>query len=431
MASFISKLITKQVLKALPNMSIDQAMHKAIFQLTGNNSVIYPDDKQSYITNGYNANLFVYSIINYITKKGSVIPWVVKEKLPNGKERIVENHDIYKVFKEPNGLYSWQEFLEQSMGYLLLTGDTMTYTLRVGANRERVQEVYYLPTQYMEIVASGNFMNPIKEYQFSMYKDVKYKSEEILHTKLPNYDWDNGQSLYGMSPLKAGLRNLEMSNENITAMKSQSANQGARGLLMFDGANGTSTITEPQMRAFELEMRRKVNKGDKRGTVQLLDRMFKYQQLGMSSKDLELIANHNISKDDLCTLYGLNSILFNNQQSASYNNLKEARQSAYTDAIIPLLQRILDDWNYNIIRPQNENQYLALDLSNIPELQEDLKEKSEWVSKCWWMGTKWKTEQMGGEYDGTLAPYYIPTNLIPSDEVDINNAFNDYQQSQT
>jgi len=34
---------------------------------------------------------------------------------------------------------------------------------------------------------------------------------------------------------------------------------------------------------------------------------------------------------------------------------------------------------------------------------------------------------MGEKADESLPAYLLPTNLVPSDEIEINNAFNDYE----
>jgi len=426
---FISKL--RQKAASIISPSINQMMQKAIFQWLGSDvGIVYPDNQTSYIDNGYNKNLFVYMCVNYITRNASAIPWVLKKELKDGSYQTITEHSLYDVIARPNGLYSWQEYKQQSLGYLLLTGNAMSYTVKTGLNGNKVKEVYYLPSDYIEITASGTWTNPIKNYAFSLYNGLNFKSEEVLHTKLPNYNWANGESLYGQSPLKAGLSTLEKSNATIAAMKSQAANQGAKGLLMFDSANGTSTITEPQMRSFENSVKQKINNNDKVGTIQATSKMFKYQQLGAASKDLQLIESHNVSRQDICALFGLDSMLFNDHQASSYNNMSEAKKSAYVDAILPYDKMLMEDWNNSIVRAYDENLAFHQDTSNIDVLQADKAKQADWLSKAYWISTQRKQEIMGEKADETLPKFLLPTSLVPSDEIDINNAFNDYEQSQ-
>ena len=60
-------------------------------------------------------------------------------------------------------------------------------------------------------------------------------AEDICHIKdfNPYYD-GTGSHLYGMSPLKAGLRSLDTNNEAVTTGAKYLQNQTARGVLMSD-----------------------------------------------------------------------------------------------------------------------------------------------------------------------------------------------------
>jgi len=421
---FISKLRLKAAQILSP--SISPQMQKAYFQWLGNDAVVYPDDFTSYIKNGYNSNLFVYMVVSYISRQASSIPWVLKRELPDGSYQTINDHELYKVIERPNGLYNFKEYVEQALGFYLLTGNTYTHTIKVGAKKERLKEVYVLPANYINIVSSGNYMKPIKYYEFDLYKDLKFDSNQVIHTKMANYSWANGEVLYGQSPLKAGLRTLEGSNSNITAMKSQAANQGARGLLMFDRENGTSTLTEPQMRAFEREMKRKVNNADTVGTIQTVSKMFKYQQLGMSAKDMELLDMHKVSKQDICSLYGLSSLLFNDNSNSTYNNINEVKKSAYTDSILPYLQALMDEWNNSIVAAYDSNLAFYPDTSKIDVLQADKEKQVKWLKDAYWISNQRKQEKMEEKTDNSLPSYLLPTSLVPSAEIEINNAFNAY-----
>lgn len=408
--------------------SINQVMQKAIFQWLGKDvGIVYPDDKTSCINNGYNKNLFVYMAVNYITRNAAAIPWVLKKELPDGSFQTIKEHPLYDLMARPNGLYSWTEYKQQSLGYLLLTGDSMSYAVKSGVDGDKLKEVYYLPSNYIEITASGKWTNPIKEYELTIFKDVKFDTDEIIHTRLPNYNWANGESLYGQSPLKAGLSTLEKSNETIAAMKSQASNQGAKGLLMYDKGNDINEPTGPQIQNIRTQINKNINGADKVGSIQATAKMFKYQQLGANSKDLQLLESHNVSRQDICALFGLDSMLFNDHQASSYNNMSEAKKSAYVDTILPYDKMLLEDWNSSIVKAYGEDLAFHQDTSNIDVLQADRAKQADWLSKAYWISTQRKQEIMGEKADESLPKFLMPTNLVPSDEIEINNAFNDYE----
>jgi len=60
----------------------------------------------------------------------------------------------------------------------------------------------------------------------------------------------------------------------------------------------------------------------------------------------------------------------------------------------------------------------------------DKEKQVKWLKDAYWLSTQRKQEIMGEKADNSLPSYLIPTSLVPSDEIEINNAFNDYDQSQ-
>lgn len=414
---------------AINPQSMDSKFMRALFQWMGNDiPVQYSDDQSSYIKNGYNKNIFVYMVISYIAKNAAKMPWVLKRELPDGTLQTVNEHPLYDLIEKPNNVYTWQHYVEQMIGYYLITGNA--YDWRVRVNGGKIKELYYLPSEYMHAILSDKWTDPIKHWELTYYQDVKFDKEEINHFKMTSYTWDNGEWIYGQSPIKSALSVIEQSNETIAAQKTQAANGGAKGILMWDEktGNGMEAPTEPQLRSFERDLDKKINNNTNRGKVKAIAKSFKYQQLGSASKDLQLLEAHNMSRQDICALYGLDSGIFNDKSASTYNNIQEAKKSAYTEVIIPTLEALMDVWTKSELQGTNLKFYP--DTSNVAVLQVDMAKKVDWVTKAWYMGTQWQVEQLGGKYSDELAPYYVPTNLIPSDEADLNNAFGDYQQSQ-
>ena len=116
------------------------------------NPVYMPDNVENYIKDGYLFNPLVYSIVSFIAQKASSIPWYVYEvknekalslyksaspDLAQFKKSVVktkalvqiEDHELSKVFKTPNALQSWAEFVEQVVGFKLVTGNSYIHCI--------------------------------------------------------------------------------------------------------------------------------------------------------------------------------------------------------------------------------------------------------------------------------------------------------------
>ncbi len=91
---------------------------------------------------------------------------------------------------------------------------------------------------------------------------------------------------------------------------------------------------------------------------------------------LDAIAQADVDFDKICNAYSLSSVLFNNKKSSTESNVKEMRKDMYTNAIIPNVIRMCDGIRKGTVDIFGEGKGIRPDLSKIPELQENMKEKA-------------------------------------------------------
>lgn len=390
---------------------------QAAFQYIGNLIIPLRANNITYIREGYKENLFVNMCVSYITSRASDIPWKLYRKDAKGNEIEVTDHWALKLLEKPNPNQDFKEMIEQALGFYLLTGNTFQYkaTPGVGVNADRPTELWNLPTPYMQIETSGQIFGEIVSYRLNTVAERPFEPSQILHVKTPNYEWDNSQHYYGLSPLRAALKTIALSNDNFEAMTKQAKFGGALGLLMYDKAgNDNQSITPDQMQALKTKIDQNINGSSNRGKIVGTSQMFKWQQLGMSAADLQLLQNHNISRDDICAIHNLSSMLFNDHSSSTYNNMQEVKKSAYTDAILPTLENYLSKFNQNVLA--GEDVYFKIDTSGIEVLQKDKGQLIRDLSQAWWIPTSEKQKLSEIEPDGTLPEYLMPMNLMGVDD---------------
>lgn len=399
--------------------TIDRQIRQALVNIHGGGLIPLTDDKESYIEKGYNSNLFVYAIVSYIASKAAEIP-IVLERITNRDAEEVTDHPFLRMMQEqPNELQDWNELMEQSIGFYLLTGDA--YLLKVLSQTRQNDpvpiEMFNLPAQFMEIdTTSDSLRSLIKSYKVNLFQDVHFAPREVIHYRTPTYSYENGEWLYGTSPLKAGLRTLNLSNSTTDAMTKQAQNQGALGLLMYDLAgNGNETITQEKLDSFKTKLKDAISGTDNRGRAVALAKMFKWQQLGMTAADMQLLEDHNLTRNDLCAAYNISAQLFGDNSASTFNNVKEAKKSAYTEAIIPAAKKFVNALNKSIIKPTDKNLRLRLDLSGIEVLKDDNSQLITTLQNAWFVPTSEKQKMVGITPDGVLPEYLLPSNLIPMD----------------
>ena len=287
-----------------------------------------------------------------------------------------------------------------------------------------------MPSQIMEIV-SGGIMQPVQKYRIEYQGAYDIPAEDVCHIKdfNPYYD-GTGSHLYGQSPLRAGLRSLTTNNEAVQTGVKYLQNQTARGILTSDEGD----LNEVQAQQLKDKFRKNFQGSDNAGDVIITPKKLSWVNFGLNASDVSLIQQYNASIKDLCNIYAVPVQLLNNTESATYNNMKEAKKALYQNCVIPELNKIRDELNRWLVPKFGEKLFIDFDYSAIPELQEENEKVVDQLSKAWWVTPNEKRSVMNygvDEENVALDNYYIPANLLPIetnempipdpiDEMDIN-----------
>ena len=430
------------------NQNTNEQYNRAIYNWLGNSVLWNNENDDSYITEGYQKNATIYSLINLITKAATTIPFQVYEKtnendykrykaLTSGimdsasiqkasllqKNALVELQDteLHKILERPNPAQSYNAWLTELIAFGKLTGNRYIYGIGpdTGANVGKFTELYVMPSQVMEIISNG-IMEPVSKYKLE-YNGTKYiDASEICHIKdfNPYYD-GTGSHMYGQSPLRAGLRSLTTNNEAVQTGVKYLQNQTARGLLTSEMGD----INEVQAQQLKDKFRRQHQGSDNAGDIIITPNKMSWVNFGLNASDVSLIAQYNASIKDLCNIYNVPVQLLNNTDSSSYNNMKEAKKALYQNAVIPELIKIKDELNRWLAPKYGDKLCIEFDFSVIPEMQEETEKIVDQLSKAWWITPNEKRSAMnyGKDEENTqLDDYFIPANLIPTNPSDID-----------
>tara|TARA_R110002153_G_scaffold45894_1_gene129249 strand:- start:427 stop:2148 length:1722 start_codon:yes stop_codon:yes gene_type:complete len=438
MASFWQKLLNNRSNKN-QNTNIDY--NKAIYNYLGDKIVWNPDKDDTYINKGYRYNSTIYSIVNLINKAASTIPFQVYEvqndndlkrykAMTSGelntsvlsksqrlkKSSLVEldGTEIHALLERPNPAQSFSSFLQEIIAFGKLTGNRYIYgiTPETGIGAGKFKELYVLPSQVIEI-NSGGLMQPVKDYSLEYNGSHKIPAEQILHIKdfNPYYD-GTGSHLYGMSPLKAGLRSMSANNEALTTGVKYLQNQTARGVLMSDEGD----LTETQAKALKNKFKNQYQGSENAGDVIITPKKLSWVNFGLNASDLSLLEQYDSSIKDLCNIYNVPVQLLNNTSASTYNNQKEAKKALYQNAVIPELIKVRDELNRWLSPQFGEKLFIDFDFTVIPELQEEMDKVVGQMSQAWWLTPNEKREATGFGLDTDnpeMDKYYVPANLIP------------------
>jgi HK97 family phage portal protein len=414
-----------------PTQQVANKLNQAIYQFFSGYFYTLPDNKKTYLDEGYRKNLDVYSIIRLIAGKSADAHLKGVKYDAQGEEVELPKTDyLQRLLKKPNDKTRQQQFIEECLSWLLLTGDLYLYKVKTltGANVGKVSQIWCLPSQYVQIIGGGQF-DPISGYKMIIGdQEVKFDKSEVVHLKYFNPNFDiSGSQLYGQSPLQAAALTIQSSNEGVNAKTRAFINGGMHGLLSSKDPNNVMTVE--QISQLNDLIKARVTGTDNTKKITATNGMVEYTQIGMSPADLEILKSIQFDANALCKIFGIDPILFNTD-SASYNNKKEAYKALVNNVVTPLLNLYIDALNEVV---EDGERYIVYDISHFPELQADLKEQVDSLVNAYWItpNEKRKKMNMAKIEEDDMDKIYIPSNLVPIDEVSIdinlpnNGDFND------
>ena len=447
--SIYSWLFKKEIDKIEDSLkrTLGSDFYQALLHNVQNRPVYMEDNIEAYIKYGYQYNPTVFSIISFITQKASTIPWGVyevknekalnlyKSASPNLSQfqknivktkamTAIEDHELNGLFMNPNVLQTWSEFIEQVIGFKLITGNGYIQCIGPtgGINAGTISEMWNLPSPAVTIVAGDRFA-PVKMYQMLGHTDVNIPPEQMIHLKYWTPAYANGLFLYGMSPIQAARRVVTKSNASYDSMVASFQNMGAVGII--SPKDSVEELTPEQQVAMEDLIERKTGP-NRRGKPLVSGTPLQWQQIGMSPADLAIIESDKMDLRTLCSVYHVSSELFNDSANKTHANMKEAGSSAYTNAVIPALNQLKEAINQKIHRsPQYKNIYVDYDTSMISELQEDLQAMTTSLTGAWWITPNERRDIMNFGADDKnplMDDYWVSPGLMPMNGSMIDDA---------
>lgn len=307
---------------------------------------------------GYQKNVIVYRCVNLIARGLASVPWL----LYDGEEEIYD-HPLLNLLNSPSPRQAGSAFMEAMIGYLLLSGNTYIEAVFEGGGI--VRELHPLRPDRVTIVPGADGLPAAYEYSVNGKScripcDSKTGESPILHLKLfhPLNDW------YGMSPLEAASQSVDQHNtvagHNLAILQNSGRPSGA--LMVPTG------LTHAQREEAREDLRRLHQGVQNAGNVIVIEGECKWQEMGLSPKDLDFIEGKNLSAREIAQAFGVPPMLVGVPGDATFANYKEARFHLWEDTIIPLLEYIVAEFNLWLVPFFDEKVRLSYDLDSISAL---------------------------------------------------------------
>lgn len=375
------------------------------------------DNKTRYIED-FERVKYAYSVISFIATKCAKVPFVLFQNKANDEREKLKNHAFLKLLEKPNSYQTAFSFKYQAYGYLVSTGALYIYIPKLSSGRWT--EMHVIPSDFVQPVYERAFEGAsgfiIKDSGLTISKDEML----VIFRDSLKYD-EVGVGQDGHSPMKSLLTVMQKTRDIDIADLATIQNGGVAGIIV--DKTQVDPWNQEQAELVEQKMRDKVYGASNRGKFLVTSGDVSFIPMGLSPLDLNLYKANNQVLRDICIVYHIPYIIFDQTDTgASFgSHMKEARKMAYTDAILPYVEMLIDGFNHYGIEGFGKDLILDYDTSLIEELQSDNKVIAETLALQWWKTVGDKQRESGMEVDPKMeGVYYLPSNLIKVDELDFN-----------
>ena len=405
---------------------------------------VLPDiNAERAVTEGYNANSTVYTIIDIDAEKFASIPrYVVDAKSVEEKEAKMPQHfkhlvngervkaktntiqpDLAKLLNRPNEYQGQAEFFKTVRSYYKACGEGFIWLNRGDVEGKTdaqiatmpVLEMYPLPSYRMKAIPDPENMWGVDGWLLDAGgQTIPFKKVEIIHWKSTNLTFDpyTKEHLRGMPALKPGAADLQQNDDATRSTIRMHQNDGAKGVMYEKSGADMTPTQESHLRGV---IDRKINNNDVKGAVAALQGEWGYLDLGRTSIDLDLINAKKVSIMQLCFLFRVPYTFFD--PNTAYANSEWQQKNWVSNTIISASKGLDDELNRVLPRAfaVEGTQIIQCDYTELPEMQKDMKSLTEWLKEAWWITPNEKRELQGYEVlaDDLMDEPWVPNNLTP------------------
>jgi len=342
---------------------------------------------ETFMREGYQANVDVFACIDLIARAISHIPILLYSK-PQGKKgdrKEIDTHPILDLLARPNPEQAGPTLIDAMVRYLLGAGNS--YVEAVSVNGV-VKELWALMPHRMSVLVGDLTKRAVGyRYQVGMGKQDFVKGEVLqIKTFHPTDDF------YGLSPIEIAANQIDTSNFS-TSWDAKLLKNDMRpsGMFIFK-----QSLSPDQREEFNDSVKDKYMDVDRRGLPLVMDGEMSYEALSQTSKDADYIEMDKKVTRKICRAFNIPPELIGDSSNKTYSNYQEARDAFYLETVLPIGYFILGELNNWLIRkfeattspddlaskPKLE---LDFDLEKVEALQAKKNEAYARMGNAWWV----------------------------------------------
>jgi len=319
-----------------------------------------PRDYAALAREGFARNAVVFRCVRLIAEAAGSVPLVLLEQ---GRER--DEHPLLSLLARPNPRQSGAAFREALVGHLLVAGNAyVEAALLDGAPRE----LHALRPDRMRVVPGADGWPEAYDYSVGA-ETVRFRQDTggvppILHVALFHPLDDH----YGLSPLEAAASALDLHNAAAGWNKALLDNSARpSGALVYAGPDGQN-LTEDQFERLKGELEEQFQGARNAGRPLLLDGGLDWKAMALTPKDMDFVEARNGAAREIALAFGVPPMLLGIPGDNTYANYQEANRALWRQAVLPLLNRVLQDLTHWLAPAYGAELRLEPDLDRVEAL---------------------------------------------------------------
>lgn len=303
---------------------------------------VYPAEPRD--LDAYAGSSWVYVAVSRIAEAGALVPLHVYQRVGEGRVA-VENHPLELLLERPNPFLSGFELIEQTLGFLELTGNAYWYLAGDGGTPA---EIWPLRPDRVAVVP-----HPERHIAGYVYEAggvrVPLAPEEVVHFKR----WHPANDYTGLSPVSAARIAIE--NDRAMAQWNRAAFSEDRG-IPAGIVSIKEFVSDADFERIKREWRASYGGGQRR-TAFLRGAGIEWKSIGLSHTDLDFLSGRKAHRDEILSIFGVPVGLID--VNATEANATVAERQFIERTLYPKLVRLAQKITRDLL-PFWGDQYVAV-----------------------------------------------------------------------
>jgi HK97 family phage portal protein len=275
----------------------------------------------AFATEGFRDNTTTRACVGAIQKASRECPVVLQA--PDGT--VIDKHPLLELLARPNPWQSYEEFLDELLAYRLISGEGDIWANAVG---RKVSEMWVLRPDWLE----PTYENGIpKVWTYTPADNTRtamtVEPENLLIWK----EFNPLDRWRGLSPLWSCAFAIDTLNQYARANKALLDNDVRPSGVLWTETN----LSDTSYARLKAQFEETYGGADNNGRPMLLEGGLRWQQQGLSPREMEFIAGKRAGEQDVCKVLGVPGQMIGLDGSQTFANYEQARAAFYEDTVVP------------------------------------------------------------------------------------------------